>query len=187
MIDYQAFRFASPPRTATTWFRKVAADSGLEATARGSVGVHIPCPPQKVKDTLNVTIVRNPVDWLVSYYLKLEGGHIGVWDVDRFVPLARASSNLEAFLLAYLSEAPGSVGSMFGVYNADTVLRVEDLPWAAQSLLEAAGGRRSRVRQALQMPPQNIYGGVVPIVDRKVRVAIMKAEKKFCEAYDYWD
>ena len=40
MIDYSLFRYASPPRTATTWIRKAASLAGLGDPTR--VDVHVP-------------------------------------------------------------------------------------------------------------------------------------------------
>ncbi len=180
MIDYEIFRFASPPRTANTWFRKVMAEAGLGAMSAHYQ--HVPCPPG---GALVVTMVRHPVVWLTSYYLHVKGGHVGVSDVDRFAPLARQSANLDAFLLAYLGTIPGAVGWMFDAYDANTVLRVEDLPWAILSLLEASGVDDATAMRASSLPPQNVYKGTVPKVSSRIQRAIIGAEKQFCEEYGY--
>ena len=176
MIDYGIFQFASPPRTATTWFRKVAFRAGLGE--RSAAGIHTPHEPRG--DVLRVSVVRHPADWLRSYYTTIQGGHVGVGCVDKFMALAKGSYCLNDFLAGYLFKMPGAVGWMFDAYNADTILRVEDLPWAMQSILEGAGVKLSLAVNAIKISPQNVSRGVMPIMSPILRRDVVAAESEFC-------
>ncbi len=187
MIDYGAFRFAGPPRTATTWFRKAAAAVGLGE--KSSVGVHTPHTPRGA--VLALSTVRHPVNWLSSYYNVLDGGLIGVSAVDRFAPLVRRSRSLGEFVDLYLSSCPGTVGEMFWSYNADSVLRIEDLPWAAVEFFGAENLHVDvrKLKQNLEvvagMPPHNVSTGVIAVISPKMRQRVLDAESNFCNLYGY--
>ncbi len=183
MIDYGIFQFASPPRTATTWFRKVAFRAGLGEMS--AAGIHTPHEPRG--DVLRVSVVRHPADWLRSYYTTIQGGHVGVGCVDKFMNLAKRSDCLNDFLVSYLAELPGAVGWMFDAYNADTILKIEDLPWAMQGVLEGAGVKRSQAHKAIEISPQNVSRGVMPIMSPILRRDVVAAEADFCSEYEYWE
>lgn len=182
MIDYGIFQFASAPRTATTWFRKVAFAAGLGE--RSAAGIHVPHEPRG--GVLRVSMVRHPADWLASYYRTVQGGHVGVGAVDVFMGMAKESKCLNDFLKRYVAEKPGYVGYMFDAYNADTIIRLEDLPWAMQSVLEGAGVKRSLAIKSIRLSPQNVSTGLVSIMHPDLRRKVVEVDSEFCEEYGYW-
>jgi len=183
MIEYEKFRFAAPPRTASTWFMKAASLAGLGDGYKATV--HIPAEPTR-NAALSVSMIRHPVDWLVSYFQTLKGGTIGVTCVDVFVPVARRAANVHEFLDSYLVNCRGMVGAMFDTYAADSVYRVEDLPWAVCEFFETLGLSRDKADAPRDLGPQNPWNGVPPAVDPDVRRRIVSAETDFCERYDYF-
>ena len=181
MITYPQFTFASAPRTASTWFIQICADAGLGEAHKANV--HTP-PAEFGKEKLSVTMCRHPYDWLVSYYLALQGGATGIAVVDsRFLSLARMSGTVERFVKLYLRRQSGEVGAMFDEYKANTVLRVEDLPWNVIELLSSIGKESDTAKW---LPAQNAFTGIPPQPNRKLRQAVVAAEREFCERYEYY-
>lgn len=182
MIDYGQFRYSGPPRCASTWCLKVFADAGLGVGSKAKV--HIPPEPSQM--ALDVSTVRNPIDWLCSYWNALRGGHTGVLVVDFLMSPARRAQTVVQFLEFYLEEQPGAVGRIHRAYAADTVLRIEDFPWAMQEFLESVGIPSKWARDAVSLPPQNVYNGEACGVGKRLRRRIVAAEAEFCETYEYW-
>jgi len=180
MIEFDRFVLASAPRTGTTWFRKAAADVGLGAPAK--FNVHIP-PPEDYTGFV-VTLVRHPYDWLVSYYLSLKGGAIGVPAVDQFCNIARGSYGVYDFLAQYVRLFPGEVSKMFDLYRASSVLRLEDFPWAVISFFETID---ATIPTSLKDTPlQNARKGEYHIPNKKLKQQVVEAEADFCERYEYF-
>ena len=183
MIDYGLFRFASPPRTGTTWFRKACLACGLGDPGR--TGVHEPHEDEPTS-ILRVSLVRHPADWLRSYWSSIHPGVIGVSAVDSFRHLGR-EGGFDRFVRECLQFAPGQVGLMVERYNADTVLRLEDMPWALIELLESLGVPESKSRRCLSLGPQNTSSsGLLPAWSAVLRRRVMAAEEELAERFDYF-
>lgn len=183
MIDYGLFRFATPPRTASTWFLQACftADLGVGFKA----DVHIP-PPDKAKHALNVSLIRNPVDWLASYYHALEGGHVGVPEVDVFSRYAKEADSLNEFIEAYLRNIPGAIGRMHAAYKAGMVMKVEEISYAATIFFESLGGIDKRKLEAVaNISILNQFKGQRAIISKGYRNLIRQAEARFCDDYEY--
>lgn len=182
MIQFNGFVFASPPRTASTWFVKACYECGLGAKQQSKVHE----PPPADWNGYYVSLVRHPYDWLVSYHLALEGGYTGIDCVDVFSSLSKESGDVYEFLARYLDEMPGTVGEMFSNYKASTIMRVEDLPWAVIELLESLGVKSKITSKLLEFPAVNCRRGHAHVLDKELRKKIVKAEDAFCEQYDYF-
>jgi len=183
MISYTDFQYAAAPKTGTTWFIKAAYEAGLGHKKK--TNLHDP-PPDGHKGFV-VTTIRHPYDWLVSYYLSLRGGTVGVVGVDLFCWIARKSPSVEAFINNYLRMFPGRVTEMFDSYKANTVIRLEDYPESAIEIFDTF--RNSRVScdgQVRKITPQNARKGSPHITNRRQKEAVISAELEFCETYDYF-
>lgn len=132
MIDYDLFRFATAPRTGSAWVVSAAALAGLGERQRAKV--HIPHEP--AVNSFCISLVREPCEWLASYWATIKGGLVGVREVDVFSPFCREKS-FDEFIRGYLHTIPGQVGKMFNSYHADSYMRTCDLPWAFVEVLQA--------------------------------------------------
>ncbi len=182
MIVYDRFCFASPPRTATSWFVRACWIAGLGEGFKAQA--HEP-PTAPDPHRLIVSIVRHPYDWLCSYYHALKGGSIGVPCVDVFVDAVRANKDFESFVGQYLRELPGAVGEMFLKYNVSTSMRIEDLKWAAIEFFQSLDVKRDRLDRIKEILPLNANHSVPFTKHPRLRREVCKAETQFCEHYDY--
>lgn len=181
MIEYKNFSFAAPPRTGSTSFLSMANLVGLGE--RQKTKAHIP-PPNNYGGFV-VSMVRHPFDFLISYFLALRGGATGVDCVDVFT-FARHHDSPESFIRRYLRDIPGQVGKMFDIYQANSIIRLEDLPLAAEEFFESVGVPSSTAKMVSLITPQNARKGQPHIVDKKLRRAVVEAEKDFCDRYEYF-
>lgn len=175
MIDYHCFRYASAPRTGTTWFLQAAYQClGIEGM---KASVHL---PHCCFDKLCVSVVRHPYDWLESYYYVLQQGCIHVDCVDVFMKLNGKS--FKTFLRSYLELMPGKVGSMFFAYQADCFLKLEDFPTAFSLLMDSF---EISSREVLELPKQNVRNRFVLKEAKKWRTAVEQAEKEMMDYFSY--
>ncbi len=176
------FHFAACPRTGSTWFIKAAAIAGLGEAFKAKLHDPFPARAQRLA-SLRVSLVRHPCDWLASYWASIHPGRVGVREVDA-LPVAMAS--FDSFIKAYLRSMPGQVGRIFASYNADTYLRLEDMPWAAVELFETIGVQRGQTALVEKLDPQNVTRQELrPHWDAKLRRRVLEAEQEMCERYDY--
>lgn len=177
MIDYELIQFACPPHVGAEWFIKTAQLAGFGPGFAHSA--YEPFPPSRSSGTiLRVSLVRNPADWLVEYFDNwcLATNHVG--------PLARLPKvDWEGFLCSYLQEHQGYIGRMYQGYESDTVLRIEDMPWALLELLRSLGIGEEylnlvRRRRAPACPVRQW--------DLGLRKRVLEAERETCNAYDYF-
>jgi len=181
MIDYGTFRFAAPPRTGCTWFLKACAMAKLGEGAKAHV--HSPSPPRTVG--LTVSLIRHPYDWLCSYYHVLQGGHTGIPEVDVLSGWVKGSKDFHSFIHRYVKTCSGAVTDMYASYNADTVMKTEELKWASLEFFASLRVQKKLLDEIKRLPPQNV-GKNMPIkTDTKLRERVCEAESSFCNRYDY--
>lgn len=180
MINYELFTFASPPRTGTTWFRKAADAAGLRCSGRNELHV-----PGGLVGMVRVGLMRNPVDWLKSYWAAIYPGQIGVPAVDYF----RGGGDFKSFedLVRFVVEDPGCIRRMHVAYSPDVCLRIEDMPWAFVRFLESIGVPEKLANRCLTLNPQNTTRREkLPTMPRYLEKRLFETECDLCEAYDYW-
>ena len=179
MIQFDNFAFASPPRTGTAWFVNACAVAGFGEKDRSKV--HIP-PPAKWGGFM-LSIVRHPADWLVSYFNTLEGGKVGVPEVDALAQYYCAN-DMARSLKRYLKSPPNTVSKMFAAYEATSVMKLEDFPWAPLEFFYSLGYKEkdNRIRSMARM---NVKYGVGFVVSYPLRKKIIEHEPMMCEQYDY--
>lgn len=179
-INYQdKFRFATTPRTGTTWFLQACEAAGLGAGFKAHV--HQPFD-EKDKGAFKVSLVRHPYYWLVSYYHAILPGVTGILEVDK---LHCDVVNFREFINHYLQTCPGQVGRIFASYGADSCLRLEDMPWAACELFASLDIPSHLRNQCKYIDPVNVSKKHI-VRDLTVYHSIMEAEKEMAESYDYY-
>lgn len=179
-IDYGKFRFATTPRTGTTWFIQACEAAGL---GRGfKAHAHAPFNSHNDSNAFKLSLVRHPYEWLVSYYKAIHPGNTGIVEIDR---LRTSCKNFEEFIGNYLRECPGQVGRIFSAYNADSYLRIEDMPWAASEFFASIGIPPSLRNKCRFIDPVNVSKGHIHR-DLTVYSQVMLAEKETCERYEYF-
>jgi len=182
MINYEIFQFASAPRTGSTWIRRAAVQAGLKENWTREV--HAPFPEVNEWKVLRVACVRHPCDWLASYYAMINPGHVDVPAVDAF---RRVCLDFDSYVRWYLETMPGAVGEALTSYNADSYLRLEDLPAAFIELLESLGVSRRARERCLGLGPDNItHPSKKPKWNKQLRNAVIRAEVQFLERFEYW-
>ncbi len=178
MIDYGSFVYAGPPRSGTTYFMKVMSEVGLGDGFKAHVH-------QQARDSgkLSVCTVRHPCQWLQSYYQEIRGGHTGIDAVDVFKGCDFTS--FEGFLYSYLYLMPGAVGNMFFSYNADSYLKLEDMPWAIEDFLTSLNVSQFDIIKINNIGPQNISKTLPDFPSPNVIKLIAQSEQELMETYDY--
>lgn len=180
MINCHRFSYAAPPRTGTAWFHHCLVMAELTTETRDKVHQIPPADPR-----FNVTVVRHPADWLISYYESLRGGLIGIPQVDRFAQLVTDAVDEKDFAVMVADRMPGAVGEMFAAYRTDTVLRLEDMPWAAVELFKMFGVDATGLMCVRSAPPINARKKPI-YYSEGIRQMVIKAEAEFCERYEYF-
>jgi hypothetical protein len=149
--------------------------------------VHI--PPDENQHFL-LTIVRHPFTWLNSYYRQIKGGFINQKEVDELAPLARESASFEHFVRKYINQKPGHVWEMVKAYRANTIIRIEDLPWAAVDFFITLGVPKNLRKKVSELKPMNMRGPFLrDNIERKRLRRLMKlvcdVEPDLCEHFEY--
>jgi hypothetical protein len=178
MIQFELFDLACPPRVGGAWALRAA--ERAEVLPIGGDGLHgLP-----VAASYNIGIARHPFTWLQSYYAA--GGPNFPGDSGgKLAELVKQSVSIHAFFRNYLLLAPGAVGKAFNAYRVDTILRMEDFPWAMFELLHAVGvSEQDAVEATRHLPPSN-PGAYATYIDKELKRKVVKAEKDFCERYEY--
>jgi hypothetical protein len=182
MIDYGLFHLASAPRTGTTWVRRAADLAGLRELY--SRDIHTPFSEDNPWKVIRLACVRHPCDWLASYYVMINPGHVNVPQVDQF---RSTEKTFDEFVRRYLDEFPGAVGRMLTSYNAESYLRIEDLPSAFVEFLEPLGVARWLRERCLECGPDNItHPAKRPRWNKQLKDAVVRAEVQFLERFEYW-
>lgn len=183
MLTCDRFTYAAAPRTGVEWFTQAATLAGF---ALQGGNAHVP-PPQD-HNALVVTVVRHPYDWLVSLFMecKSKRREVGNLFVDGLITMAgNYCITLDDFIRAYITYCPGEVGLMFDSYNASTVMRLEDQPFAACDFFDPFGVDVDRLIAIEALPPCNCRVGLPVLPNFNLRSLVVRAEREFCQRYDY--
>lgn len=185
MIDCGVFTIATVPRTGTTWVLEILAALGYREYNKNEIHKPWTMP----SSGLRLTIVRNPCDWLASYWANVYPGCIGVPEVDVF-RISDTSLTFEAYVTEYLRTMPGGIGALFGKYRADSVVRLEDFPYCMAEffcMVSPDWGRDYIVKTCQGLGPQGIRPRKkpMPVWTDYLRSSVMEAEKAFCLDYEY--
>ncbi len=183
MIDYGLFHFASAPRTATAWIHEAAKSAGIKQN-HVQIAAHIPFTEPRQDNTFRLSCVRHPCDWLASYYVKFRPSFLDLPSMSKFCWHAET---FDDFIRRYLDEAPGEVGRMMTGYNADSYIRVEDLPMAFVNFLEPFGVPRIMRHQCTTIKLVNATrSDLKPKWNKQLYDAVLRTETPFLERFEYW-
>jgi hypothetical protein len=182
MIDYGDFQFASAPATGEKWFLQAARTVGLKEVPK-----EYACIPFSKKRTganlnkLRVSMVRHPCAWLMSCYDGLKADEISSNRVGVVSEFNRQS--FETFVQDFLLCDPGVIERLFDEYQSDTVMRLEDQPWAIVEFLMSLKIERHVAWKVSQCPkPKPKYYKWSHQLFRLV----VNAEKVLCERFNYY-
>ena len=189
------FEFASPPRTGVHWFVQSCREAGLllfpDISSVKSSFYLWPEQVERDKDTLRVSLVRHPCDWLRSVFdafrlgFNSESKNVGskyLWP--RFVELPK-KQGFDKFVVRYLEAMPGEITRIFDSYKADSRIRLEDMPWALVDLLESFGIEQKGLDRVIALPPQ-AKASMRSKWRPDLRQRVLDAEAEFCRALDYY-
>lgn len=180
--------FATAPRCGNHLVLHLLSERGISHVVSIG-GIHQNYVPTDSK--LKISMVRNPFNWLLSYYYVIQGAPLDC-PADEFSSMAREASSGSDFLRLYLQHMPGAVGRMFASYGADIVWRLEDMPEAFDLYLTDVGRERLIKKRVNAEPavvnPMNTKLAklmLTSIVDRRLPQLVLEAESEFCERYEY--
>ena len=138
---------------------------------------------------LRVTLVRHPCSWLASVYgiVKRRDELDDLPDPILNPFWSFATESFDRFVLAYLNTAGGSIYRTFRPYieEADTCLRIEDMPWAALDLFESLGVPRMLRQKCVGIGKVNVSENV-PLWDKSLKEEVKREEEELLELFDYW-
>jgi len=177
MIQYNLFTFACPPHTAADWFIKASQSIGLGPGFRHHAYEQF---QGTAHSQLRVSLVRHPCSWLGECWLSLRKNEVESNHTGYFSMLPK--DTFHQFVQGYLAKDPGSISRLYNRYEADTCIRVEDLPWAFLELAESLGVPEVMLSKARRLvPPVQ----AVQLPDHLHR-QVIDAEREVVESYDYW-
>lgn len=177
VYDFHLFQYYAPRDVGNHWFREACKIVGLtECYVPGGFAERY-VPGGFSEDTqshvLKVSTVRHPCDWF----------RLGFYTTNR--DKGNASITFASFVEQYLQNQPGELSRRFDQYQADTVLRVEDLPWAFLELMEMLGCPETQRKRLEDHPISPTF--TPPIEwDPILRKQFMESERDLCERYDYF-
>jgi len=97
----------------------------------------------------------------------------------------KADEGLSSFVWQYLEEMPGEVGRMMLAYEADSIMRIEDMPWAFLELASAIGIDQKFFPNIKGMNKTNSSGETTEMTNFQRR-RVIEAEKELCHEFGYF-
>lgn len=188
------FEFAAPPRTGIHWFVRACQEANLEMfpDSHSVSASYLPWEGQAKKDTIRLSLVRHPCDWLRSVFDTFQAVRQGVLQENAGLYGLRcygfdglSEDNFDEFVVQYLERRSGGIGRIFDSYQADTRMRLEDMPWAFIELLESLGVEKKSLDRVYNLPPQ----ARAPSRSEwqpDLKQQVLKSEAEFCQNLDYY-
>ncbi len=173
MIDYGHFLFAAPPRTGTGWFARAAYLAGFDK--EDHTQAHSPFV--NGNPSFRVSLVRHPCNYLSSCYASQ-------WGIFKFVSFVHKES-FNDFVRRYLLHHSKCIGQLFNQYTADTVMRLEDMPWAFIEFIGSLMPKKPRRDSISKLEKMNV-SSELPKWDPGLRRLVIEAEKEICDKYEYY-
>jgi hypothetical protein len=175
MIDYGAFHFATARGTDSEWFMLAAGIAGLNSS-NGSDPFGMQ-PRAIFGDPLRVSLVCHPCVWL-----RWSWSWGDIRKVNSSLDELDRSGTLDEFVWKYLSSSKGEIGRMMLSYDADSYIRVEDLPDAFVELMGSIG--RPVNKNRLPPSPRKTY--LLTSWNSRMKSLVMDAEKELVSHFDYF-
>ena len=168
MYESEWFTYASAPKTGNQWFTIALRGAGVTLV---DTGQH---KTGQVDGKPNVTIVREPFEWLRSDFVQVFGCmEIPVDDIIQSMREGQ-DQTFDNFASRYVNEIPGAITRMFRHYEADFALHTETLADDTIDMLIDLGVKcdLDYVRNA---PPVDVTKDK-PAISDALRNAIREAE-----------
>lgn len=157
VVEFDNFRVYAAPRVGLSWFTLSCMSVGLSPVAHTSASKTSLC------------IVRHPYIWLQSMYANMVIGN--------------SSSCFAEFILRHVCCYPDVVRDSMLYQDADSVIRLEDFPWAVSSWLMPVCDA-AVIDGVLCTPPTNVTP-TVDAIDSRLLYLVTQSEKRMCEEYEY--
>jgi len=177
MIDYEQFYFAAPPKSGVDWFCQAMQLAGHGPGFRHQA--HQPFNGTQGKP--KVSLVCHPYRWLHRIYIASQDGSLNKNDF--LLPLDFHQS-FSDFVGDYLTHHSGLITELFSIYEADTVFRLEDMPWALEEWLECIGTASDMMRSFRMVNNSELHTNAPS--DQLMRMSVVRSEWDFCERYEYF-
>jgi len=177
-IRYSLFEFATLPGTGASWFVQACQYAGFGPSFLNYA--HIPFSESVHSSKLRVSLVRHPCSWLAHCFVAKKSNLVPLKYMGGFAdsPL----DNFDSFVEDYLNRMPGAVTTLYRNYQADTFIRIEDMPGAFHELMESFGVPRTLYGYHVRTPIQN---NNLPEWNPKLRALVAKQEMSIIDEYDY--
>jgi len=202
LILPKMFEFAAPPRTGVHWFVEACTKAGLETlfSNPGTNNIHLVTTSftswygqrQVEKNTLRISLVRHPCDWLRSMFDAWQNKqdtlireYMGYCCFHYRGFVKPPDSDFNKFVTRHLERRSGEIGRIFDSYRADIRLRLEDMPWALIELLESLGIEQNKLNQIVDLPPQSKTASR-STWQSNLRQQVLESEASFCRDLDYY-
>lgn len=176
-IHYDGFDFACPPRVGTRWFLHACQLAGLGPGFQEQAHAEFNGNRQ-----LKVSLVRDPRHWLQSAYASILQNDQDAIRLGGFYMLTRISFN--DWLDEYLDDPHLSVMGLFDQYRADTVMRIEDMPWAFVEFMESIGIEKTYRETIMRLQRLN-RSKSLPAWNQLRWDEVMHKERILLERYEY--
>jgi len=76
------------------------------------------------------------------------------------------------------------VGRLFLSYDADSYLRIEDMPWAFLEFLSALGVPKAMRERCVDLGKLNASKSI-PLWNKRLRRRVLEAEREVCDEFEY--
>lgn len=174
-IDYKLFSFACPPGVGGEWFLRAAELCELgTAELEQAYSMFGDDQPNQLK----VSLIQNPCTWIVECYdrLRFDNGDA------QLLTVLNSAQTLDSFVSEYVRRTAGALGRIASRYEADTVLRIEDMPWAFVELADSLGAPKSMRDRVIELgKPKNLYSS------RSFHgKMVANMERELMERYEYF-
>ncbi len=174
-IDYKLFSFACPPGVGGEWFLRAAELCGLgTAELKQAYSTFNNDQPNQLK----VSLIRNPCTWIVECYDQLRSN-----DGDaQLLTVLNDAQPIDSFVCEYVRRTAGALGRIASRYEADTVLRIEDMPWAFVELVDSLGVPKAMRDRVIGLSkPKNLHSSRT--YHGKM---VANMERELMERYEYF-
>lgn len=173
LIQFESFCFEAAPRVGAAWFLEVADLYGFKQLKEHQVSI-------------KASIVRHPFKWLQSIYLNPPTvRYYSNSMLNRIIHFRHISTSPFDFF-ERVTEIPNTISTVFDWYEADTVMRFEDFPWAPVEFFKSFIDYPTSV----QLPPKTNeslqFMGFSPAIEKELSLKVVRSNKEFCERYDYF-
>lgn len=169
MIDYGDWCISPIPGTGAQWLMEAARLAGYNKFTLATNELYWAAPAENYRG-LTVSMVRHPVQWNLRLYQQLPEGH------------ALFGKGFSHYVReTYLKYGPDMLWRAVQASRAKTLMRWEDMPWAAVQFFDSLGVAADKLNAVKQLTLDAPHRA-----DPLVAQFILQCEPALCEHFDYW-